>query len=284
MRQRPFVLVRSTRREAARALRSSVLLASLALFATGCAHPSLMPDAQATAIKRRDQALAPHAEAIQAAIRQSGEAGALVFLDDRDGRLVVLPGETPVSAWARHAASPASEPGRPSVPPVVTFVHRADVPRAPEPVSVSVLQQHETLRTSLGALETDVRDAQRRTDERLGVLQLELAESVAAAKQEVERSLAARAELQRALGSLADELAAARKVIQQTDQLGRLTHELVQENASGLRKMVTTSAALTATSTRLVGTMQQLSERLASQLKELMGRLDQIETKMGEIK
>jgi hypothetical protein len=285
MRQLLLVLVGSTRRGALRALRSRVLLVSLALLVAGCASHSLMPKDQADAIKRRDRALAPHAEAIQAAIRQSGETGALTFLDANDGRLVVLPGETPADAWARHAAAPESEAGRVSVPAVVAFVHRADVAGVPEAVSLSALQQQQALRTSLAALETEVRDAQRRTEERLGMIQRELAESLAAAKQETDRSLAAAsADMRQALSSLAEELAAARKFMLQTAQLGWLNHELNVENASGIRKVVTASQELTATSARLAATMQQLSESLATQLKELASRLDTIQSKMGEIK
>ena len=98
MRQLLLVLVGSTRCEALRALRSPVLLATLALLVTGCASQSLIPKDQADAIKRRERALAPHAEAIQAAIRQSGDTGVPAFLDSNDGRLVVLPGETPADA------------------------------------------------------------------------------------------------------------------------------------------------------------------------------------------
>jgi hypothetical protein len=285
MRHLLLVLVGSTRRGTPRALRSRVLLASLALLVAGCASHSLIPKDQADAIKRRDRALAPHADAIQAAIRQSGETGALAFLDENDSRLVVLPGETPAEAWARHAAAPPSAAGRVSVPAVVVFVHRADVARAPEAVSLGALQRHQALRTSLAALETEVRDAQRRTEERLGVIQRELAESVAAAKQETDRSLAAaRADMQQALSALAQELAAARTFMLQTAQLGWLNHELNVENASGMQKMVTANQELTAASARLATTMKQLSDGLASQLKELASRLDTIQSKMGDIK
>jgi hypothetical protein len=277
MRQLPLVLVGSTRCGALGALRSRVLLASLALLVTGCASQPLVPKEQADAIKRRERALAPHANAIQAAIRQSGDTGVLAFLDANDGRLVVLPGETAADAWARHAALPESEAGRVSVPAVVTFVHRADVPSAPEVVTLSALQQQQALRMSLAALE----DAERRTEERLGMIRRELAESVAATQQEM---AAARADMQQALSSLAEELAAARKLILQTAQLGRLNQELNVETASSIRKVETASQQLTATSARLAGTMQQLSESLASQLKELASRLDAIQSRMGEIK
>ena len=84
------------------------LLLSLALLVVGCASHTLMPKEQAVAIDDRDRALVSHAAAIQAAIRQSGTMGALAFLDAGDGRLVVLPGDSPADAWARHAASPES--------------------------------------------------------------------------------------------------------------------------------------------------------------------------------
>ena len=100
---------------------------SLALVVVGCASPSLMPEAQAVAIKDRDRALASRADAIHAAISQSGQVGALAFLDAADGRLVVLPGDSPADAWSRYTTSPESGTGRVSVPPVLTFVHRADV-------------------------------------------------------------------------------------------------------------------------------------------------------------
>src|SRR5512143_2451236 len=114
-------------RGAPHGLGSGVSLVSLALVVVGCASPSLMPEAQAVAIKSRDRALASRADAIHAAISQSGQLGALAFLDAADGHLVVLPGESPADAWARHTTSPESGPGGVSVPPVLTFVHRADV-------------------------------------------------------------------------------------------------------------------------------------------------------------
>lgn len=285
MRQLLLVLVGSARGRARSGLYSCVLLASLAMLVTGCASQSLIPKDQADAIKRRDRALAPHVDAIQAAIRQSGDPGALAFLDAGDGRLVVLPGQTPADAWARHTASPESAPGRVSAPAVVTFVHRVDVPSPPEVVTLNALQQQQALRMSLVALETEMRDAHRRTEEKLARIERELAESVAATKQEMDRSLAAvRADMQQAVRSLTEELAAARKLTQQSAELGRLNHELNVENAGSLRKIVTASQELTATSARLAEAMQQLSERLASQLKELASRVDAIQSKVSEIK
>src|SRR5512145_2406483 len=73
-----------------RALVSGISLICCSLVVSGCASHSLIPAAQSQAIKDRERALAPHADAVQAAVRQSGKVGALAFLDARDGRLVVL--------------------------------------------------------------------------------------------------------------------------------------------------------------------------------------------------
>jgi hypothetical protein len=171
------------------------------------------------------------------------------------------------------------------MPAVVVFVHRADLPKAPEAVTQSALQQQLGLRTSVAALETELRDAYRRIEERLSLVQRELAASIAATKQETDRSLAAaRADVQKELSSLAEDLAAARKFMLQTAQLGWLNHELNVENASGIRKVVTASQELTASSARLEGTMRQLSDSLASQLKELANRLGSIQDKVNNLK
>ena len=285
MRQLLPVLLGRIRRGAPHVLGSGLPLMSLALLAVGCAGPSLMPKAQAVAIEDRDRALALHADAIQTATRQSGNLGALAFLDAKDGRLVVLPGDTPADAWARYTASPESGTGRVSVPVVVVFVHRADVPKAPEAVTQSALQQEQALRTSVAALETELRDVCRRTEERLSLVQRELAESIAATKQETDKALtAARADMQKELSSLAEDLAAARKFMLQTAQLGWLNHELNVENANGIRKVATASQELTASSARLEDTMRQLSDSLASQLKELANRLDTIQAKASSLK
>ena len=285
MRQLLPVLLGRIRRGAPHVLGSGLPLMSLALLAVGCAGPSLMPRAQAVAIKDRDRALALHADAIQTATRQSGNVGALAFLDAKDGRLVVLPGDTPADAWARYTASPESRTGRVSVPVVVVFVHRADVPKAPEAVTQSALQQEQALRTSVAALETELGYAYRRTEERLSLVQRELAESIAATKQETDKALAAaRADMQKELSSLAEDLAAARKFMLQTAQLGWLNHELNVENATGIRKVATASQELSASSARLEETMRQLSESLASQLKELANRLDAIQGIVTNIK
>jgi hypothetical protein len=249
---------------------------SLALVVVGCASHSLMPETQAGAIKDRDRALAPHAAAIHAAIGQSGNAGALAFLDARDGRLVVLPGDSSADAWSRYTTSPEGETGRVSVPPVLTFVHRADVPKAPETVTRSVLQQQQ----ALAALATELRDAHRRIEEQLGAVQRELAESIAATKREAD----ARADMQTALTALSEELATARKFMLQTAQLGWLNHELNLENASGIGKVATASQELSASSERLEETLRQLSKSLAEQLKELANRLDTIQGKVSSLK
>src|SRR5712691_97372 len=200
MRQLLLVLLERLRWGAPHVLGSGVPLVSLALVVVGCASPSLMPETQAVAIKDRDRALASHAGAIQAAISQSGNGGALAFLDAKDGRLVVLPGDSSADAWSRYATSPESGAGRVSVPPVLTFVHRADVPKAPETVTQSVLQRQQ----ALAALETELSDAHRRLEEQLGIVQRELAESIAATKRE-------RADMQAALSSLSEDLATVRK-------------------------------------------------------------------------
>ena len=87
--------------------------------------------------------------------------------------------------------------------------------------------------------------------------------------------------MQNALSSLSEDLAAARKFMLQTAQLGWLNHELNVENASGIRKMATASQELSASSARLEETMRQLSESLAGQLKELATRLDTIQGKVS---
>jgi hypothetical protein len=269
MRQLLLVLLERIRRGAPHVPGSALLLASLAWVVVGCASTSLMPETQAGAVKSRDRALAPHAAAIHAAIGQSGNAGALAFLDTKDGRLVVLPGDSPADAWSRYTASPEGETGRGSVPPVLSFVHRADVPKAPETVTRSVLQQ-----------QAQLHDAYRRFEEQLGIVQRELAESIAATTREAK----ARADMQTALTSLSEELAAVRKFMLQTAQLGWLNHELAVENATGIRKMATASQELSASSVRLEETMRQLSESLAGQLKELANRLDTIQGKVSRFK
>ena len=106
MRQLLLVPLERIRRGAPNILGSALLLMSLAWVVVGCASLSLMPETQAGAIRDRDRALVPHAAAIHAAIGQSGHMGALAFLDAKDGRLVVLPGDGPADAWLRYLASP----------------------------------------------------------------------------------------------------------------------------------------------------------------------------------
>jgi hypothetical protein len=265
-----LVLLGRIRRGAPHVLGSGLPLMSLAVVVVGCASPSLLPEAQAVAIQDRDRALAFHADAIHAAISQSGKVGALAFLDPKDSHLVVLPGDSPADAWARYIMLPESGTGRVSVPPVLTFVHRADVPKAPETITGSVLQQ-----------QAQLRDARRRIEERLSIVQSELAES----KREADASLAgARADMQAALSSLAEDLAAVRKFMLQTAQLGWLNHELNVENETGIRKVATASQELAASSARVEETMRQLSGSLAGQLKELATRLDTIQGKVSSLK
>jgi len=238
-----------------------------------------MPSGQAQAIQDRERALAAHSEAIQAAMSQAGQMGALAFLDARDGHLIVQPGNSPAEAWARFTTSDGG-PGSESVPPVLTFVHRADVPKAPEAVTLSELQQQQALRASVASLETDLRDAHQRIEERLGLVQRDLAGSVATTKALAD----ARAELQKQLNSLAEDLAAARNVMRQTAQLASVNQESNLENASGIRKVTTASQELAATSARLEETVRKLSETLTAQFEELARRLDAIQGRAGSVK
>ncbi len=248
-------------------MRQLLLVLSLAVAVVGCAGHPLVPREQAEAIENRERALAPHSAAIQDAIRQSGNGGALAFLDAGDGQLVVLPGDSPADAWARYIASPSGGPtGRVSVPPVVSFVHRTDVPRAPESVTYRSLEQQETLRTTLAALDAEFR---------------KLSDSVVATRRETQTS---REDIQKALDSLAGDLAAARKFMLQTAQLGSLNHEMNVANANGLRKVAAASQEVSANSAKLADTMRQLSDNLASQLKELAGRLDAIQERISNVK
>jgi hypothetical protein len=284
MRHRRLGLATRTRRGTLPALRSRAALAGLALVLAGCAaSPSLVPREQADAIRSRDRALAPHAEEIQTAIRQSGTLGALAFLDVRDGRLVVFPGNTPEEAWARQASAP--ERTGMVAPAVVTFVYRADVPAAPAVVNWAALQQHHSLHATLRALEAEIQASERRAEERVAEMRRELAASRTAAKEETDRALAAAStDAQRALRALADDVAAVRAFSLQTAQLGWLTHELSGETTRGIRRLEASSQAMTTTSARLATSIQQLSDALARQLKELGDRLEAIRSKIGEIK
>ena len=255
---------------------SGIPLMSLALLIVGCAGHSLVPREQASAIETHERALAPHATTIHEAIRQSGHLGALAFLDARDSRLVILPGNTPTDAWVRYQAAPpeTSPPGRASVPAVVSFFYRADVAKAPETVTHLFLQQQQTLAASLMAL-----DAQQRA------LARALPDEIAATKRETLNAITLeREQMQKAVNSLAEDLAAARKFMLQTAQFGWLNHELNVENASGIRKAAKASEQLTTDSAKLADTMRQLSESLASQLKELANRLDGLQSKLSNVK
>src|SRR5262245_57508303 len=178
MRQRLLVPRGRTWHGIPQVLSSCLRVVCLALVIVGCASHSLMPRAQSAAIRDRERALASPADAIQTAIRTSGSMGALAFLDANDGRLVVLPGDSPADAWGRYVSSRESGTGRVSVPAVVTFVHRADVPMAPETVTRSVLEQQQAVRAFLATLTTDLSDVHRGIEERLGSVQRELAESI----------------------------------------------------------------------------------------------------------
>src|ERR1700732_3074684 len=129
-------------------MRRLLRVLGLVMMVGGCASHALVPAPQATAIKHREQALAPHAAAIQDAILQSGRTGALAFVDARDGRLAVLPRDTPAGARPRAAASP---------PAVLTFVYRADVAKEPEAVTAAALQEQEAQRATLAGLDGELR-------------------------------------------------------------------------------------------------------------------------------
>jgi hypothetical protein len=251
---------------------------ALALLLTGCAGPSLLTAEQSRAIRNRERALATHAAAIQGSIRQAGTDGALAFLETSSGRLVVLPGESPGEAWAR-------QPSAESAPPVLTFVYRADVPMAPEPVALSALQRQQALRASVAALESDFREQHRRLEERLAAVQRELADTVATSRRESDTSLATtRAELQKSLTGLADDLTATRRFMLQTAQLSWLNHETNVENANGVRKVASASQELASSSAKLEETVRQLSQTLTAQIKELSARLDTLQGKVSSLK
>jgi hypothetical protein len=254
-----------------RTLRSSISLMSLAVLVVGCASQSLVPKEQAAAIQNREEALAAHAGAIQEGIRQSRTLGALAFLDAGDGHLVVLPGDSPADAWARHTlASPGGPPGPPSIPTVVHFVYRSDVPKAPETVTASFLQQQEALRVRLAGLDAELRT---------------LSGSVVETRKETQTSIAtARSDVQKILDSLAEDLAAARKFMLQTAQLGWLDHELSVENANSIRKVAAASQELTANSAKLADTIHHLSDSLAHQLTEIAARLDALQSRVSNLK
>lgn len=266
MRQLLLGLLGGMRSGSAHVRGSWIVLLCLSLMVIGCASPSLMPAAQSQAIKDRERALASHRDAIQASVGQSGKVGALAFLDAKDGHLVVLPGDSAVDAWGRYATSPDGTNGSVSMPEVVTFVYRTDIAKAPETVTLSALQQQQALAAEL-----------RRFDEQLSLMQRQLGESMAVTKQDTDKAVVD-------MRALAEDLAAARKFMLQTAQLGWLNQEMAVENANGIRKMAAASQELAASSTKLEETVRQLSERLGTQLKELAARLDAIQGKIPNIK
>lgn len=249
--------------------RPGMSLVSLAMLVAGCAsQPSLVPQKQADAIQIRERALASHSDAIQDAIRQSNALGALAFIDNANGRLVVLPGDTPGDAWAQHRAASSGSP--PSVPPVVDFVYRSDIPKAPDTVTYKLLEEQQRLRDTLASTDSELR---------------RLSESIAAVRRETQTSIASsREEVQKSLDAIAEDLAAARKFMLQTAQLGWLDHELTAENANTLRKLTATSQELTTTSTKLTETIQHLSDTLNRQLKDLAARLDALQNRVSNVK
>jgi hypothetical protein len=262
-----------------------VPLLGVLLMVAGCATPSLMPPSQAAAVRDRDRALASRAETIHATIKESGRAGALAYLDGGDGQLVVLAGDSPVDAWTRFTASPDSAKFRGTMPPVLTYVHRADIPAAPEAISLTALEQQQALRVSVASLQTELAGAHRIIEDRLGSVERELRETIEASRREADAAqAAARADVQRALSAFADDLNGVRRLLLQTAQLGWLNHELAVENASGVRKVASASQELAASSARLEDTMRQLSDTLAGQLKELAVRLDNIQGKVTSLK
>ena len=271
MRQPRLVPLEGIRSGFPRFRRSGVLLTCLLwLVVVGCASQSLMPAAQSQAIRDREQALAAHRDAIQASVKESGNVGALAFLDAKEGRLVVLPGDSPVDAWARYAASPDGQSSSVSMPEVVTFVYRTDTPKAPETVTLSDLQQQQARRTGLEA-------EFRRFDEQLSLMQRQLGEAMAVTKQGTDKAVVD-------MRALADDLAATRKFMVQTAQLGWVNQDMAVENANGIRRIAAASQELAASSTKLEETVRQLSERLGTQLKELAARLDAIQGKIQNIK
>ena len=243
---------------------SGIALIGLTVVVVGCASHSLVPASQSAAIRSRERALASHSDSIQASVRESGKVGALAFLDAADGRLVVLPGDSAGDAWGRYAASPDSQ--NVVLPPVLTFVYRKDIPKAPETVTQTELQQQQT---SAAALTTELK----RIEERLALVQKELSGT----KQDTDKAVAD-------MRALADDLASVRKFMLQTAQLGWLNHELVVESSNSVRKMAATSQELSASSARLEETIRQLSETMNGQLKELAARLDSIQGKIQNIK
>lgn len=245
-------------------------LLGVALTVGACASASLVSDEQAEAIKRREQALALHTSAIQQTIEQSGRAGGLAFFDLRDGRLVVLPGDTPGDAWARAAAAPGGTPDQAAMPTIMTFVHRTDLPKGPEGISTAALQEQAGLRTRLASLDAELRS---------------LSDAVAAARRDAQTSIdASRQETRKALDGLAEDVSTTRKFMLQIAQLSYLNQEMNAENASVLKKAAAASQESAASSAKIAESMRQLSDHLAAQLKELASRLDGIQNRITNIK
>jgi hypothetical protein len=247
-----------------RTTRAAVVSLAGVWLLVGCASHSLMPATQSAAIRDRERGLAPHAQTIQTAVSQSGRAGALAFLDATDGRLVVLPGDSPADAWARYATSPESERIPVTAPEVVTFVYRKDIAKAPETVVQSVLLQQQAQMMSVTTLATELR----RIEDRLNVVHRELT----ATQRDTDKAMAD-------MRALVDDVAAVRKFMLQTAQLGWLNHELTLENATGIRRMAATSQELAASSAKLDDTLRQLSESLAG----LSARLEAIQGKIQNL-
>jgi hypothetical protein len=259
-------------------LRSTISLMSLAVLVVGCASHSLVPKEQAAAIKSRERALAPHSRAIHDTIRQSGHVGALAFLEAGDGRLVVLPGNSPADAWARYSTStPGGPTGQVSIPEVVDFVYRPDVPKAPESVTHGFLQQQQALRTTLADFDSQLS----KLSDSVVETRKETQTSIATTREDIKK---AEEEMRKALDSLAKDLATARGFMLQTAQLGWLDHELIVQNADGIRKVTVVSQELTANSAKLTDAIQHLSDGLARQLKELADRLDAIQNRISNVK
>jgi hypothetical protein len=245
-------------------------LLGVALTVGACASASLVSDEQAEAIKRREQALALHTPAIQQTIEQSGRAGGLAFFDLRDGRLVVLPGDTPGDAWARAAAAPGGTPDQAAMPTIMTFVHRTDLPKGPEGISTAALQEQEGLRTRLASLDAELRS---------------LSDAVAAARRDAQTSIdASRQETRKALDGLAEDVSTTRKFMLQIAQLSYLNQEMNAENASVLKKAAAASQESAASSAKIAESMRQLSDHLAAQLKDLPSLLDVIHNRITHIK
>jgi hypothetical protein len=108
-------------------------------------------------------------------------------------------------------------------------------------------------------------------------MQRQLGEAMAVTKQDTDKAVVD-------MRALADDLAATRKFMVQTAQLGWVNQDMAVENATGIRRIAAASQELAASSTKLEETVRQLSERLGTQLKELAARLDAIQGKIQSIK